>query len=130
MVIVNAGQGGLSLANRDYYTSQDRLDEEIRDKFVEHMTNMFKLLGESPEQAAADAQTVMDVQMRLANASMTPDELRDRDKNYNKISLADAQKIIPNFSLDDYLKDARHADACTEINFQPAEVLCRVRTRC
>jgi len=116
-VILNAGQGGLSLGNRDYYTSDTDAMKKTREKFVEHMTNMFKLLDESQEQASADAQSVMDLQMRLANASMTPEQLRNRDKNYNKISIADAQKIVPDFSLDDYLKE-RGIDARTEIDFQ------------
>ena len=116
-VILNAGQGGLSLANRDYYTSQSDAMKTTRAKFVEHMTNMFKLLGETPEQAATDAETVMAVQMRLANASMTPEQLRNRDKNYNKITLAEAQKIVPDLSLEDYLK-TRGISARTDIDFQ------------
>ena len=116
MVIVNSGQGGLTLPNRDYYTKGDAKSVEIRGKFVEHVTNMFKLLGETPEQAAADAGTVMAIQTRLANASKAPVELRDADKNYNKISVADAQKIIPNFSLSDYMKE-RGIPTVTEINF-------------
>jgi len=91
MVILNAGQGGLSLPNKEYYTLDTPSMTATRTKFVEHMTNMFKLLGDSPEGAAANAKTVMDVQTRLANASMAPDQLRNRDKNYNKITLADAQ---------------------------------------
>jgi len=88
-----------------------------RAKFLEHMTNMFKLLGETPEQAATDAETVMAVQTRLANASMTPEQLRNRDKNYNKITLVEAQKIVPDFSLEDYLKE-RGITARTDIDFQ------------
>src|SRR5437867_1794025 len=85
MVILNAGQGGLSLPNKDYYTRDDPRMVETRVKFAEHMTNMFKLLGDSPDAASANAATVMSIQLRLAKASMTPVELRDRDKNYNKI---------------------------------------------
>ena len=59
----------------------------------------------------------MAVQMRLANASMTPEQLRNRDKNYNKISLAEAQKIVPDLSLDDYLK-TRGITARTDVDFQ------------
>ncbi len=117
MVILNAGQAGLSLANRDYYMSDSPAMKNTRAKFVEHMTKMFKLLGESSEQAAADAATVMEFQMRLARASMTPEQLRNRDKNYNKISLADAQKIVPDLPLEDYLK-TRGITARTEIDFQ------------
>lgn len=116
MVIVNSGQAGLSLPNRDYYTKTDAKSVEIRGKFVEYMTNMFKLLGESPDAAAADAATVMDIQNRLAKASTAPADLRDPDKNYNKIPLGEAQAIIPNFSLADYMK-ARGIPAVTEINF-------------
>jgi len=117
MVILNAGQGGLSLPNKEYYTLDTPSMTATRTKFVEHMTNMFKLLGDSPEGAAANAKTVMDVQTRLANASMAPDQLRNRDKNYNKITLADAQAIIPNFSLADYMK-ARGMSSGGDVDFQ------------
>ncbi len=116
MVILNANQGGLSLPNRDYYVKDDAKSVEIRGKFVEYMTNMFKLLGQSPETAAADAKTVMDIQMRLAKAQTSPADLRDPDKNYNKISITAAQAIIPNFSLTDYMK-TRGIPPVTEIDF-------------
>src|SRR5258708_10198206 len=117
MVIVNSGQAGLSLPNRDYYVKEDAKSVEIRGKFVAHMTNMFKLLGDSPEAAAANANTVMSIQTRLAKASKAPADLRDPDKNYNKIPLADSQAVIPNFSLADYMKVLR-MPAPTEINFR------------
>ncbi len=116
MVIVNSGQGGLSLPNRDYYVKEDAKSAEIKGKFVEHMTNMFKLLGDAPDAAAANAAKVMELQMRLAKASTAPADLRDPDKNYNKIPLADAQAIIPNFSLAGYMKE-RGMPIVTEINF-------------
>ena len=115
-VIVNAGQGGLSLPNRNYYTDTDAKSEETRQKFVEYMTNMFKLLGDKPETAAANAKTVMEIQTRLAKVSIPPVEFRDPNKNYNKIALTDAQAIVPNFSLANYMT-VRGFPAVTEINF-------------
>lgn len=115
-VIVNTGQAGLTLPNRDYYTKEDPKSVEIRAKFVEYMTNMFKLTGEKPEVAAAHAQTVMDMQTRLAKASKAPADLRDPDKNYNKIPVADAQAIFTNFPLTDYMR-ARSIPTVTQINF-------------
>lgn len=116
MVIVNSGQAGLSLPNSDYYTKTDAKSVEIRGKFVDYMTNMFKLLGDSPEAAAANAKTVIDIQMRLAKASTAPADLRDPDKNYNKIPVADAQAMIPNLSLTEYMK-VRGIPAVADINF-------------
>lgn len=101
--IVNTSQGGLSLPNKDFYTNSDAKSVETREKFVNYMTNMFKLAGDSADKAAANAKTVMAVQNRLANASLAPVELRDPDKRYNKMMLEDAQKLTPNFSWADYM---------------------------
>ncbi len=117
-VIANAGQGGLTLPNRDYYTGDDAKSVEVRAKFVDYMTNIFKLLGETPDAAATNAKTVLDIQTRLALASLTPVERRNPDNNYNKIALTAAQEMMPNFSWSAYLAE-RTAPAFTELNIAP-----------
>jgi putative endopeptidase len=102
MVIGFAGQGGLSLPTNEYYTKDDDRSKELRAKFVEHMTNMFKLVGDSPEVAAKNAQTVMAVQTRLAQNSRTPVQLRDFSTQYHKMGPADLAKLTPTFSWGDY----------------------------
>ena len=119
-VIINAGQGGLSLQNRNYYVEQSARMEETRQKFVEYMTNMFKLLGDAPDAASANAKTVMDMQTRLAKVSIPPVAFREPEKQYNKIAFADAQAIVPKFSLTNYMT-ARGFPAVAQINLgQPA----------
>src|SRR5205085_4140043 len=54
--IGNAGQGGLSLPNRDYYTKTDEHSVKLREAFVLHVASMFQLLGDSPDRAAKEAQ--------------------------------------------------------------------------
>lgn len=115
VVIIGAGQAGLSLPNRDYYMKTDPRSVEIRGKFLEYVTNMFKLLGDSPDAAAKNASTVMDIQTRLAKASKAPADMRDPDKNYNKIPVADAQAVIPNLSWEKYFK-VRKIPTVTHIN--------------
>jgi len=124
-VIANAGQGGLSLPNRDYYTGTDEKSVETRAKFVEYMTNMFKLLGDSPDAAAANAKTVLEMQTRLANASLTPVERRNPDNNYNKITLSAANELTPNFSWTHYLTE-RAAPSFTEVNIAPPKFFTEV----
>jgi len=104
MTIANANQGGLSLPNKDYYTKDDAKSTEIRAKFVTYMTNMFKLLGDSPETAAANANTVLAIQSRLANASKRPDELRNPEARYNIKTLPEAAQLTPDFSWENYMK--------------------------
>ncbi|MBC7900235.1 MAG: M13 family metallopeptidase [Saprospiraceae bacterium] len=120
LVIVNAGQGGLTLPNRDYYTKDDAKSLETRQKFVEYMTNIFKLLGDRPEIAAANAKIVLDIQTRLAGASLGSVEMRNPDNRYNKITFTAAQAITPNFSWAEYMS-ARGVPAVSEVNFVPAK---------
>ena len=119
-VLINAGQGGISLPNRDYYTQTDAKSVETRGKFVEHMTNMFKLLGDDADKATADAAKVMEIQTRLANASLTPVERRNPDNNYNKITFDAAQKLTPNFSWSAYTSE-RGVPAIADVNMAPAK---------
>ncbi|HRH46061.1 MAG TPA: M13 family metallopeptidase, partial [Pyrinomonadaceae bacterium] len=103
MNVANANQGGLTLPTKDYYLKDDPKSVETRTKFVEHLTNMFKLFGDDADKAAANAKTVLDFQTRLAKASMSPVELRDPEKTYNKKDLAQLTEMSPNFSWTAYL---------------------------
>ena len=120
MVIVNAGQGGITLPNRDYYLNDDAKSVETRQKFMEYATTMFKNLGDSPEAATANAKTVMDIQTRLAKASLGQVELRNPDNRYNKMTVAAAQEITPNLSWTAYMQ-TRGIPAVADLNVgQPA----------
>jgi len=103
MVIANIDQGGLSLPDRDYYIKDDAADKvKVRAQFVEYVTNMFKLAGQSPEQAAASAQTVLRVETSLAKASMDRTLRRDPKNRDHKMSRSDVVAMAPNFQLDRY----------------------------
>jgi putative endopeptidase len=102
MNIGNAGQGGLSLPNKDYYTKTDDNSKQLRDKFVQHVTAMFQLLGDAPDVAAKNAQTVMAIETRLAQNSRGPVELRDPTTQYHIMTVADLDKLTPHFTWEDY----------------------------
>ena len=102
MEIGNAGQGGLSLPNKDYYTKTDENSVKLRAAFVQHMTAMFQLLGDTPDAAAKNAQTVMAIETRLAQNSRGPVQLREVEKQYHMMSVADLDKLTPHFSWGDY----------------------------
>ncbi len=104
MVIAQAYQGGLGLPDRDYYTKDDDASKKLRDQYVAHVTKMFTLLGDSAEAAAAHAKTVLEIETSLAKPARTRVELRDPQKNYNKMSPAELQKLMPDFKWDDYFK--------------------------
>ena len=105
--IASFDQGGLGLPDRDYYTKDDAKSKEIRERYLKHVQKEFELLGEKPEAAARDAQTVMRMETALARASLTRVERRDPYKLKNKMKLADLEKLAPNFDWPAYLKAAQ-----------------------
>src|SRR5919199_939255 len=102
MEIGNAGQGGLSLPNKDYYTKADEKSKQLREAFVKHVSAMFRLLGDAPAQADREAQTVMAIETRLAENSRSPVELREVEKQYHIMGPAELDKLTPHFSWGDY----------------------------
>jgi endothelin-converting enzyme/putative endopeptidase len=114
-VISFYGAGGLGLPERDYYTRIDIESVELRKKYLAHVARMFILAGESDSQAAADAQVVMDIETRLAKASFTITERRDPQNLNHPTTVADFQKMLPNFSLADYTV-AAHAPTSGKVN--------------
>ena len=77
-VIADADQGGLGLPDRDYYPrTMPKSQSSCARPIVAHVQKMFELLGDQPETAAAEAQTVMRIETALAKGSMTRVERRD-----------------------------------------------------
>jgi putative endopeptidase len=102
MEIAGTDQGGLGLPDRDYYLKTDEKSVELRKQYVAHIAKMFELMGEKPDQAAADANTVMKVETALAQASMDRVERRDPNKTYHKMTTAELQNLSPNFTWSEY----------------------------
>ncbi len=93
MNIMNEYQAGFALGEKEYYLDDDEQTLKIRKAYVQHVANMFALFGISnPDEAA---QTVLRMETRLAKAAKNNVELRDPIANYNKMSVDDLQKLVP-----------------------------------
>jgi len=87
--------GGLGLPDRDYYLEDSEDKEATRKAYIEHVTAMFVLLGETAEQAARSAGTVMRIETALARASLTRVERRDPHKVYHRKTLQEIEQLTP-----------------------------------
>ena len=105
--IAQIGQGGLSLPDRDYYIKDTARFKTIREQYVAHMTKMFTLAGDSPEQAAKEAAAVLEIETALATASTDRTLMRDPENRYHIYTLADFQKLAPGFDFSVYFKDVK-----------------------
>ena len=115
MTIANAVQAGLGMPDRDYYTKPDTDMKDKREKYVAHITKMLTLLGEPATKAAQDAKKIMALETKLAEASRTRVELRNPQKNYNKMPQAELQKLTPDWDWAEYFKEIK-LDEPGEIN--------------
>jgi putative endopeptidase len=116
-VIADAEQGGLGLPDRQYYRENDSRSKQLRDDYVEHVGNMFKLLGDDPTQAAAEAKVVLDMETVLANASMDRADRRNPDNVYHKMEVSALGQLTPRLSWDVYLKEV-DAPALSAVNIE------------
>jgi putative endopeptidase len=109
-VIGGADQGGLGMPDRDYYleTGKKEVDEKnakIRAQYVDHVSKMFQLLGDDDAKASSETQVVMDIETKLARASLTRVERRDPEKLYHKMDRSELKTLTPDFSWDGFFQD-------------------------
>lgn len=106
MNIVYAYQSGMSLGEREYYLDNDDHTREIREKYREHVANMFRLAGFTDEEARKDADAVLKVETMLAEAAYDNVKLRDPQANYHKMKVTDLKREVPGIDWDVYLAAA------------------------
>jgi putative endopeptidase len=86
---VQVRQGGLGLPERDFYFNPEAGVAKIRAEYVGHVARTFELLGRDPKAARAAAERVMAFETALATSSRKLEDLRDPEKNYNKMTPAE-----------------------------------------
>jgi putative endopeptidase len=86
---VGIRQGGLGLPERDFYFNPEQGVAKIRAEYVDHIARTLVLLGRDEAGAKAAAAQVMAFETSLATASRKLADLRDPEKNYNRMSPAE-----------------------------------------
>ncbi len=101
-VIAYINQGGLSLPDRDYYIKDDPDKVEMRKHLTEFATQVFTLAGQTPQQAATSADTVLVVETLLAADSMDRTKTRDPKNRDHKMTREEAVALAPDLYLNRY----------------------------
>ncbi len=94
--IAYAFQGGLGLPDKAYYFDADK--KEKLEAYEKHIAKVLELSGIPAADAAKQAKDVVAFETRLAKVSKSSEELsRDAELSYNPVTLAQADKLTPNF---------------------------------
>ena len=107
MNVLNMGQSGLSLPDRDYYLS-DKYADKLK-LYEAYVAKMLEMAG-YPE-PAAHAKAIVALETEIAKVSWTRAERRDPVKTYNPMSEQDLAKAAPGFEWSAYFTSAGLAGA-------------------
>ena len=110
-------QGGLGLPDRDYYLAEGFARQ--REQYRQHIAAQLRLLGDGESEAKDAAEAILALETRLAKASRTRTELRDREKNYHKLTRAELDQLTPRLPWGAYFQAAGIASPATVIVGQP-----------
>ena len=106
LVALYLNQGGLGLPDRDYYLKEDPKSGDIRNGYLAYMETTLAGSALASGGAAPRTAELMDLETRLAKASMTRVELRDIERQYNKFS---AEALAKSFPAIDWVRYAEGA---------------------
>ena len=102
--IAALSQGGLSLPDRDYYLKTDAKSVEIRQRYVQHVKNMFELAGDTAEAPPPKPNWCWISRPCIAKASMDRVSMRDPNKTYHMMTKQELATLAPAFAWDAYFK--------------------------
>ena len=111
-------QAGLALPDRSYYLDQDERSKTLRAQYVDHVTKMFVLVGDTPEQAAIEAKNVLDIETALAQGSMSRVDRRTPANRYHIMTIDELQALTPDFDWKVYMAGRKESDLKT-VNVVP-----------
>ena len=104
MNIVQLYQAGIGMGDRDYYLLEDEGSAKMRDAYRAYINKLFTLAGSSLEQADAAVDAVMKIEKAIAEISYGREDLRDSQKNYNKLAYEDFKQIESPLDWDVYFE--------------------------
>lgn len=99
-------QGGLGMPNRDYYFKTDEKTVKVKAAYQQYLYTTFRQLGADSVDAQTKTAAVVALETKLARASRKLADLRDPNKNYNKVAFTALQKDAPAISWTDWLKNS------------------------
>ncbi len=87
--LVHIYSSGLLMGEKEYYIDTDSATTAIRDAYKAYMTDRFLRCAVAADSTAAEAQAnaVFELEHRLAQATRSAAEMRDPERNYNRMSL-------------------------------------------
>ncbi|HVO09808.1 MAG TPA: M13 family metallopeptidase [Vicinamibacteria bacterium] len=120
-VIADVYAAGLGLPDRDYYVRPEPRFQEAREKYRSHVMRMLELAGEIRKDARRDAEAVLELEAKLAQAQLDKVALRDPKRTDHRTTFVQLTNLASMFDWPAYFAAARLPRAA--LNVQQPEFL-------
>jgi endothelin-converting enzyme/putative endopeptidase len=110
--IVHIGQSGLGLPDKTYYESDDDPFPDHRAAYVDYIAATLERAG--IDRSAERAEAIMALETAIADAHWTRAERRDRDANYNLMTVEELKEFAPGFAWGAFFAE-RELDGIEEL---------------
>jgi len=119
-MMVQLGQTGLGLPNRDYYFKTDARTTRIRNDYTnKYLPTLLTLSGWDEQKVLAGAKSAYNIEKFLADSSRKLENLRDPYHNYNKMAVAQLNRLTPDINWTGLFKTLELKTVDTVIVGQP-----------
>jgi putative endopeptidase len=115
--IVQVGQSGLGMPDRDYYLRNDPAIAKTREAYAEYITRLLTLAGD--KDASGAARRIVALETQIATPQWDRAKSRNRDLTYNKMTVAELAAATPSYDWHAYLNAAGLGAAKDVIVRQP-----------
>jgi predicted metalloendopeptidase len=100
--LVYMAQGGLGLPERDYYLRDDDRSKALVSAYLDHVAAQLENLGQGGHEEAG---SILQLETRLAEASMPAEEHRDLSKVLNRHDVDSLDELMPRFGMTGHLRE-------------------------
>lgn len=119
VMVYELSQGGLGMPNRDYYFNTDKRTDTVRRAYQAYLQKTLQQLGDSEAAARNNAKAIFELETRLAKSSRKVAQLRDPEKNYNKLNIQQLKQLSPHINWPSYFQKIGIRDLNEVIVGQP-----------
>ena len=102
--ITTISQSGLGLPDREYYVNDTEANIELREQYKAFIADLYAAAEWQEGEAAAD--TIINIETRLAESQWTRIQNRDRQASYNKMTIAELNESATGFDWSAFFTNA------------------------
>lgn len=124
--VLYVSRSNLGLGNSFYYKDNSENGKKIKDAYINYLTKLHTLYGESEEEAKNSAQTFYNMEKNVAQMIPSYEEdAKDEDrvlKSYNVYTVKELDKLVPNINFSKLLSNLNINKANKVIVENPEEL--------